>query len=59
VIRADAEHINIICHGFGDLSVHQLLDAIALARKKNPEWDRRPVTSHAILVQPMGPACRK
>jgi len=52
VVRADAEGLHVICHCFGDLAVRKLLDAVELAKKTNPEWDRRPVTSHAILVHP-------
>jgi predicted amidohydrolase YtcJ len=51
-VRADKEHLNLICHCFGDLAVRKFLDAVELAKKTNPEWDRRAVASHAILVHP-------
>jgi len=51
-VRADAEHLNLICHCFGDLAVRKFLDAVELAKETNPEWDRRAVASHAILVHP-------
>lgn len=52
VVRADAENLHVICHCYGDLAVRKFLDAVALAKKTNPEWDRRPVASHAQLVHP-------
>jgi len=51
-VRADAEHLNLICHCFGDLAVRYFLDAVELAKNTNPEWDRRAVASHAQLVHP-------
>jgi len=51
-VRADKEHLNLLCHCFGDLAVRKFLDAVELAKKTNPEWDRRPVASHAVLVHP-------
>jgi len=51
-VRADKEHLNLICHCFGDLAVRKFLDAVQLAKETNPEWDRRAVASHAILVHP-------
>jgi len=51
-VRADKEHLNLLCHCYGDLAVRKFLDAVELAKKTNPEWDRRPVASHAQLVHP-------
>ncbi|SHG07695.1 hypothetical protein SAMN04487965_3268 [Microbulbifer donghaiensis] len=51
-VRADKEQLHLICHCFGDLAVRKFLDTVELAKEKNPEWDRRPVASHAILVHP-------
>ncbi|SDZ77844.1 amidohydrolase [Microbulbifer marinus] len=51
-VRADKEQLHLICHCFGDLAVRKFLDAVELAKKSNPEWDRRPVASHAQLVHP-------
>lgn len=50
VERADKERINVTCHCFGDLAVRKFLDAVEMAKKKNPQWDRRPVASHATMV---------
>lgn len=52
VMRADKEKLHVICHCFGDLAVRKFLDAVEMAKKANPEWDRRAVTSHAVLVHP-------
>jgi len=52
VMRADKEKLQVICHCFGDLAVRKFLDAVEMAKKANPEWDRRPVASHAVLVHP-------
>jgi predicted amidohydrolase YtcJ len=49
-VRADKEHLNLLCHCFGDMAVRKFLDAVELAEKTNPEWDRRAVASHAVLV---------
>ncbi len=51
-VRADAEHLNLICHCFGDLAVRRFLDAVELAKETNPEWDRRAVASHPQLIHP-------
>jgi len=50
VMRADKEKLHVICHCFGDLAVRKFLDAVEMAKKANPEWDRRAVASHAVLV---------
>ncbi len=50
--RADKEKLHLLCHCFGDLAVRKFLDAVELAKEVNPEWDRRAVASHAILVHP-------
>jgi len=52
VMRADKEKLHVICHCFGDLAVRKFLDAVEMAKKANPEWDRRAVASHAALVHP-------
>lgn len=51
-VRADKEKLNLICHCFGDMAVRKFLDAVELAKNSNPEWQRRAVASHAILVHP-------
>jgi len=51
-VRADKAHMNLLCHCFGDMAVRKFLDAVELAKKTNPEWDRRAVASHALLVHP-------
>jgi len=51
-VRADKEKLHLLCHCFGDLAVRKFLDAVELAKKTNPEWDRRAVASHALLVNP-------
>jgi len=51
-VRADKEGLHLICHCFGDLAVRTFLDAVELAKNTNPEWDRRAVASHAVLVHP-------
>lgn len=52
VVRADKEHLHVIAHSFGDMAVRKFLDAVELAAKTNPPWDRRAVASHGILVHP-------
>ena len=51
-VRADKEKLHLLCHCYGDLAVRKFLDAVELAKKTNPEWDRRPVASHAQMVHP-------
>jgi len=51
-VRADAEQLHLICHCFGDLAARRFLDAVELAKETNPEWDRRPVSSHTQLIHP-------
>lgn len=51
-VRADAEGLHLVCHCFGDMAVRRFLDAVELAKNTNPEWDRRAVASHALLVHP-------
>jgi len=51
-VRADKEKLHLLCHCYGDLAVRRFLDAVELAKKTNPEWDRRSVASHAQLVHP-------
>jgi len=51
-VRADKEKLHLLCHCFGDGAVRKFLDAVELAKKSNPEWDRRAVASHALLVHP-------
>lgn len=51
-VRADKAGLNLICHCMGSLAVRKFLDGIELAKNTNPEWDRRPVASHAMIVTP-------
>jgi len=51
-VRADAAGLHLICHCFGDLAARKFLDAVELAKETNPEWDRRPVSSHTQLIHP-------
>jgi len=51
-VRADAAGLHLICHCFGDLAARRFLDAVELAKETNPEWDRRPVSSHTQLIHP-------
>lgn len=39
-------------HAIGDAAVRQALDAIQEVISSNPNWDRRPVITHAQLISP-------
>lgn len=40
-------------HAIGDAAVRQALDAIEAVISANPVWDRRPVITHAQLIDPV------
>ena len=40
-------------HAIGDAAVRQALDAIEAVFSANPVWDRRPVITHAQLIDPV------
>ncbi|WP_326824597.1 amidohydrolase [Streptosporangium sp. NBC_01756] len=52
VTAFDADGFQAHIHAIGDGGVRTALDAIARATQQNPPWDRRPVITHAQLVDP-------
>ncbi len=49
----DKEGLQLHIHAIGDAAVRQALDAIEAVIASNPSWDRRPVITHAQLVNPV------
>jgi predicted amidohydrolase YtcJ len=49
----DKEHLQLHIHAIGDAAVRQALDAIEAVIASNPNWDRRPVITHAQLIDPV------
>jgi predicted amidohydrolase YtcJ len=48
----DKEGLQLHIHAIGDAAVRQALDAIETVIASNPSWDRRPVITHAQLIDP-------
>lgn len=49
----DKEHLQLHIHAIGDAAVRQALDAIEAVIASNSNWDRRPVITHAQLIDPV------
>ena len=49
----DKEGLQLHIHAIGDAAVRQALDAIEAVIATNPSWDRRPVITHAQLIDPL------
>ena len=49
----DKEGLQLHIHAIGDAAVRQALDAIEAVIASNPSWDRRPVITHAQLINPV------
>jgi len=49
----DKEHLQLHIHAIGDAAVRQALDAVEAVIASNPSWDRRPVITHAQLIDPV------
>ncbi len=52
-ITFDKEGLQLHIHAIGDAAVRQALDAIEAVIATNPSWDRRPVITHAQLIDPV------
>ena len=52
-ITFDKEGLQLHIHAIGDAAVRQALDAIEAVIASNPSWDRRPVITHAQLIDPV------
>jgi hypothetical protein len=52
-ITFDKAGLQLHIHAIGDAAVRQALDAIEAVIESNPEWDRRPVITHAQLIDPL------
>ena len=49
----DKQGLQLHIHAIGDAAVRQALDAIDAVIAINPSWDRRPVITHAQLIDPL------
>ena len=49
----DKSKLQLHIHAIGDAAVRQALDAIEAVITANPQWDRRPVITHAQLIDPI------
>jgi len=49
----DKAGLQLHIHAIGDAAVRQALDAIEAVIATNPSWDRRPVITHAQLIDPI------
>jgi predicted amidohydrolase YtcJ len=49
----DNSKLQLHIHAIGDAAVRQALDAIEAVISANPVWDRRPVITHAQLINPV------
>ena len=49
----DKQRLQLHIHAIGDAAVRQALDAIEAVIASNPAWDRRPVITHAQLIDPI------
>jgi predicted amidohydrolase YtcJ len=52
-ITFDRQGLQLHIHAIGDAAVRQALDAIEAVISRNPSWDRRPVITHAQLIDPI------
>jgi predicted amidohydrolase YtcJ len=52
-ITFDKQGLQLHIHAIGDAAVRQALDAIEAVVATNPSWDRRPVITHAQLIDPV------
>jgi predicted amidohydrolase YtcJ len=52
-ITFDKAGLQLHIHAIGDAAVRQALDAIEAVIANNPSWDRRPVITHAQLIDPL------
>jgi predicted amidohydrolase YtcJ len=52
-ITFDKLKLQLHIHAIGDAAVRQALDAIDSVITANPQWDRRPVITHAQLIDPI------
>ena len=52
-ITFDKQGLQLHIHAIGDAAVRQALDAIEAVSASNPSWDRRPVITHAQLIDPV------
>ncbi len=52
-ITFDKAGLQLHIHAIGDAAVRQALDAIEAVIASNPSWDRRPVITHAQLIDPL------
>ena len=52
-ITFDKAGLKLHIHAIGDAAVRQALDAIEAVVANNPSWDRRPVITHAQLIDPL------
>ena len=52
-ITFDKQGLQLHIHAIGDAAVRQALDAIEAVNASNPSWDRRPVITHAQLIDPV------
>jgi len=49
----DKAKLQLHIHAIGDAAVRQALNAIEAVITANPQWDRRPVITHAQLIDPV------
>jgi predicted amidohydrolase YtcJ len=49
----DRQGLQLHIHAIGDAAVRQALNAIEAVIANNPSWDRRPVITHAQLIDPV------
>lgn len=49
----DKQGLQLHIHAIGDAAVRQALNAIEAVIANNPSWDRRPVITHAQLIDPV------
>ena len=52
-ITFDRQGLQLHIHAIGDAAVRQALDAVEAVTASNPSWDRRPVITHAQLIDPI------
>ena len=52
-ITFDRQGLQLHIHAIGDAAVRQALDAVEAVTANNPSWDRRPVITHAQLIDPV------
>jgi predicted amidohydrolase YtcJ len=52
-ITFDKQGLQLHIHAIGDAAVRQALDAVEAVTASNPSWDRRPVITHAQLIDPV------